>query len=239
MRISAEELARRLATAAQIPAKLRKSTIALRELGEGVIEERRRGPQRTNQSGGARGWSPRARGPRSCPVRRSPGRRVREPRETRDVYLALIELTLAEAAGALKSAGIETRSAFEELQFGGLLLGRLTLRGSGGLTGLNTIHLARSRSARCAAKAVSRAVEGPLMSRIVRLLSVEDFVLFKAPSTRRRDIEDAASALRRSHDLIDAELIKAEPSLLASELPDFDVVACYEHPWEVARSQPG
>ncbi len=59
-----------------------------------------------------------------------------EPRETRDADFAVVELTLSEAARALKGAGVETQPAFESVRFGGLSISRLTLIGSGSSSGL-------------------------------------------------------------------------------------------------------
>jgi len=54
MKITPDELARRLSEAARIRAVLRKSTIACQALGKEVLEERRRGPERSNRSGSPR-----------------------------------------------------------------------------------------------------------------------------------------------------------------------------------------
>ena len=159
-----------------------------------------------------------------------------EPRETRDADFAVVDLTLAEAARVLRNAGVETQSAFESVRFGGLLISRLTLLGSASFSGLNTIALVRPRSARYAAEAVSRSVAGPLLGRSVRVLSIEDFLLFKALSTRERDLEDAASALRRSRGLADTAWIDSELRLLADEIPDVDVKSRYVRICELART---
>jgi len=146
----------------------------------------------------------------------------------------VLDLTLAEAARALKQAGVETQPAFEAVRFGGLSISRLTLLGSGAFSGLNTLDLVQPRSDRYAAKAVGRAVAGPLLGRIVKVLAIEDFLLFKSLSTRDLDIEDAACALRRSRDLVDTGLINKELHLLAGEVPDFDVKSRYARVCELA-----
>jgi hypothetical protein len=109
--------------------------------------------------------------------------------------------------------------------FGGLLVSRLAVLGSGAFTGLNTIDLVRPRSQRYAAAAVSRAARAPLRGRDVTVLTPEDFILFKALSTRDRDLDDAASALRRSGDLVDIAAVEREARTLAAEIADFDVLA--------------
>jgi hypothetical protein len=161
-----------------------------------------------------------------------------EPRETRDADFAVIDMTLADAAKALNGAGVETQPAFEAVRFGGLLISRLTLPGSPAFTGLNTIDLVRPRRARFAAGAVTRAESSELLGRRVKVLAIEDFLLFKALSTRDRDLGDAASAMRRSGDIVDAAQVDAELSLLAAELPDVDIKLRYTRILEQARSQP-
>lgn len=53
----------------------------------------------------------------------------------------------------------------------------------------------------------------------MRVLSPEDFVLFKLLSTRDRDLEDAASVLRRSGEQVDRGILDREVVRLADELP--------------------
>ena len=162
-----------------------------------------------------------------------------EPRETRDADFAVVDMTLAAAASALSAAGVANQPAFEMVRFGGLRVSRLTLLGSAGVTGLNTIDLVRPRSDRYAAAALARAVTAELLQKKVRVLSIEDFLLFKALSTRDRDLEDAASALRRSGDLVDCKRIDAELKLLAGELTDVQVEQRYALILERSRSPAG
>ena len=146
-----------------------------------------------------------------------------EPRETRDADLAVIDVSAAHARQALTATGVRTLIAFESVIFGGLSVCRLTLLGTTSETGLNTIDLVRPRSPRYAALAVRRAVISTLRNRSLRILTVEDFILFKVLSTRERDVEDARSALRRSGAVLDEELLEGEIAGLATELVDVDV----------------
>ncbi|MBI4602463.1 MAG: hypothetical protein HY721_10940 [Planctomycetes bacterium] len=54
MRMTLEELTRRLAEADVIRAVLRRATIACRKLGEEVLASRRRGPERPHDGSAAR-----------------------------------------------------------------------------------------------------------------------------------------------------------------------------------------
>lgn len=145
-----------------------------------------------------------------------------EPRETRDVDLAVVDLATQAARDALAKAGIDSEVSFEETRFGGLLVARLMLLGGEATLGLNTVDLVRPRSARYAEAALGRAVSAPLRDRTVRVLTPEDFVLFKLLSTRDLDLDDAVSVKRRGEGL-DEDLIRREVAALAREIPDFDV----------------
>jgi hypothetical protein len=89
------------------------------------------------------------------------------------------------------------------------------------------VDLVRPLSARYAREAVTRAPEAALRSQTVKVLAPEDFILFKVLSTRERDIEDAASALRRSGSILDMALITREVESLTKELPALDVKGRY------------
>lgn len=146
-----------------------------------------------------------------------------EPRETRDADLAVIDVASTQARDALSSTGVRTLITFDDVRFGGLSVSRLTLIGMHVATGLNTVDLVRPRSPRYAAVAVQRAVVAPLRGKSIRVLTLEDFILFKILSTRERDIEDARAALRRSGQAFDRDLFEEEIEILAKELPDVDV----------------
>lgn len=105
----------------------------------------------------------------------------------------------------------------------GALISRITLAEGSGRAGLNVVDLVEPRSTRFAAGALKRAVTGALRGAAIRVLSPEDFVLFKLLSTRDRDLEDAGTVLRASDLPLDRSFINAEAIRLAAEIPDHDV----------------
>ena len=146
-----------------------------------------------------------------------------EPRETRDVDIAVVDAD-AEAVGRhLAGAGIETRLVFKGQRFGGLLIDRLTLLGGEGDTGLNVLGLVRPRSDRYRQLALDRCVRAPLRDEVIPVLVPEDFVLFKVLSTRDRDLEDAASVVRRLGGSFARDLVDEECDRLSREIPDHEV----------------
>jgi hypothetical protein len=150
-----------------------------------------------------------------------------EPRETKDADIAVLELTPDLVKTALEAAGMPcavTRSSQPGAVVGGFWISRVTLLGDDAL-GVNVLDLVRPRSDRYAATALTRAVRVPIRDRDVQALSPDDFVIFKALATRDRDVEDAASVLRRSRELLDFSLIDREVEALAVEIPDWDVRA--------------
>jgi hypothetical protein len=86
------------------------------------------------------------------------------------------------------------------------------------------VDLVEPRSTRFAAGALARAVTGALRGTPIRVLSPEDFVLFKLLSTRDRDLEDASTVLRASDLALDRSFIDAEAAKLAAEIPDHDII---------------
>lgn len=146
-----------------------------------------------------------------------------EPRETRDVDLAVTSLDASAIRAALEALGVRTGANFEGMPFGGLVLDRVNVYGSDDDLGLNTIDLVRPASDRYAGEALGRSIEAPLRDRRVRVLSPEDFVLFKLLSTRDRDLEDAASVLHRSGKQIDGGELGREVERLAGELPTVEI----------------
>ncbi|HET6362837.1 MAG TPA: hypothetical protein VFH11_12395 [Gemmatimonadota bacterium] len=151
-----------------------------------------------------------------------------EPRETRDVDLAVAALGADPMRNSLVELGYSVAPNFEGIIFGGLVVDRITLLGSADDTGLNTIDLVRPRSPRLAREALERAPEGPLRGRQVRVLSPEDFVLYKILSTRDRDLSDAVSVLQKLGGNLDLDWIEGETDLLATELPDLGVRERFE-----------
>jgi len=147
-----------------------------------------------------------------------------EPRETRDADFAVVALTGAVAAEALTDLGVRPVLALDRGRFGGLLISRITLAEGGGRAGLNVVDLIEPRSTRFAAAALDRAVPGALRGVPIRVLSPEDFVLFKLLSTRDRDIEDAGTVLRATDLSLDRSFIDTEAVKLAAEIPDHDII---------------
>jgi hypothetical protein len=147
-----------------------------------------------------------------------------EPRETRDADFAVVALTGAVAAEALTDLGVWPVLALDRAHLGGLLVSRITLAEGGGRAGLNVVDLVEPRSTRFAAGALERAVTGALRGVPIRVLSPEDFVLFKLLSTRDRDLEDAGTVLRATDLSLDRSFIDAEAARLAAEIPDYDVI---------------
>ncbi len=143
-----------------------------------------------------------------------------EPRETRDADLAVVGVDGGMACAALRAAGLDASLSFDRVRFGGNLVSRVALVGG---TSLNTADFVEPRSPRFAQGALERATTGTLRDQQLRLLTPEDFVLFKLLSTRDRDLEDAASVIRACGDQLDRDHIDREAGLLAAELPDHDV----------------
>lgn len=148
-----------------------------------------------------------------------------EARETRDADLAVVGDVVDVARVALERAGVTTHVAFVDVVFGGLSLTRITVIGGTETTGLNTLDLVRPRSARFARGVMDRSVAAPLRDATIRIVTAEDFVLLKALSTRERDLDDAATVVRRLGDLFDSAVVDPEVELLDQEVPEAQVPA--------------
>lgn len=146
-----------------------------------------------------------------------------EPRETRDADVAVVDLTAEAARQALQAAGLLSLVSFDAVTYGGLSIGRVALLGGDEHIGLNVLDLVRPRSLRYSIAAMSRSVRAPLRDGTIQVLTADDFLIFKALATRDRDLDDAASVLRRSGDLLDLALVEEEIELLAAEIGDWDV----------------
>jgi hypothetical protein len=144
-------------------------------------------------------------------------------RETRDADLAVAGAEVAAAAHSLAASGLRTLIAFERSGFGGLWVSRITLIGGSDPSGLNTLDLVEPRSRTYAERALGRALGSTLRRQPIRLLTPEDFVVFKVLSTRELDLEDARSVLASLGREIDRALIESELATLARELPDHAV----------------
>ena len=108
-----------------------------------------------------------------------------EPRETKDADLAVAGLKVAQAEAALRSQGIDLIREFEEVQFGGLLVSRLTLFGGKGGS-LNVVDLVEPRSSQYAGDVQARALTALLRDKAVRVVAPEDFIRLKLLATRER-----------------------------------------------------
>jgi hypothetical protein len=146
-----------------------------------------------------------------------------EARETRDADMAVAGASAMEAARALAETGLHTTVAFERARFGGLWLSRVTLIGGIDGSALNTLDLVEPLSLDYARRALDRALDSTLRSQSIRLLTPEDFVVFKMLSTRDKDLDDAASVLASLGAELDRERIDAEILVLEGEVPDHPV----------------
>jgi hypothetical protein len=146
-----------------------------------------------------------------------------EARETRDADMAVAGASVTEAARALATTGLHTTVALERARFGALWLSRVTLVGGVDGSDLNTLDLVEPLSLDYARRALDRALDSTLRGQPIRLLTPEDFVVFKVLSTRDKDIDDAASVLLALGSEIDREQIEAEVLALQGEVPDHPV----------------
>ncbi len=146
-----------------------------------------------------------------------------EARETRDADMAVAGATATEAARALEMAGLRTTVARERARFGGLWLSRVTLVGGVDGSDLDTLDLVEPLSPGYARRAFERALDSTLRGQPIRLLTPEDFVVFKVLSTRDKDLDDAASVLATLGPEIDRARIEAEVLTLQGEMPDHPV----------------
>jgi hypothetical protein len=135
-------------------------------------------------------------------------------RETRDADLAVAGASVEDAARSLEESGIRTAIAFERTRFGGLSVSRIALLGGTDASGLNTLDLVEPRSIDYARRALARALGSTLRGQSIRLLTPEDFVVFKVLSTREQDLLDAASVLASLGAELDRDRIEAEVEAL-------------------------
>ena len=149
-----------------------------------------------------------------------------EARETKDADLAVVGVGGEDGKAALRSAGLDVLVAFDRVPFGGNLVTRLTILG--GAAGLNMADLVEPRSSRLAREAQERAIDGILRDEPVRVLTPEDFVLFKILSTRERDLEDGGAVLASDALALDVDAIVREVGLLSEEIGDHDVVGRWQ-----------
>ena len=147
-----------------------------------------------------------------------------EARETRDVDVAMAHADATSMVGMLGGRlGLHTFSVFDRRAFGGLFISRITLVEG---DDLNTLDIVEPRDAAYGERALERALESSLRSRPIRVLTAEDFVVFKLLSTRERDLADAASVVRGLGPDLERELIEDELShLTIASLPEQDLMA--------------
>jgi predicted nucleotidyltransferase len=160
-----------------------------------------------------------------------------QPRETKDADVSVLDAKASLVADALAQSGALAAVAFERMRFGGLLLSRVTLLGDGAIEGLNMVDLVQPRSARFARDLLVRAIEAPLRGTTIRVVSPEDFILLKVLSTRDKDLDDAASVVRREAETLDRSSLEREVALLADEIADHDVAQRWADVVERAASR--
>ncbi len=116
--------------------------------------------------------------------------------------------------------GIRALIAFDRRPFGGLLISRITLVGG---DDIKSIDIVEPADPDFAARALDRALDSSLRDHPIRVLTPEDFVLFKLLSTRERDLDDASSVMRALASEVDRALIDGEVLTLSRSLPDVNV----------------
>jgi hypothetical protein len=131
-----------------------------------------------------------------------------QARETKDADVAVTRTDAAATAALLtRHLGLHCRVAFDHRTFGGLTLSRITVVEG---DDLNTLDLVEPRDADYAERALGRAPTSSLRGRAIRVLTPEDFVIFKVLSTRELDLDDAASVLRALGPRLDEALLGQE-----------------------------
>lgn len=137
-------------------------------------------------------------------------------REDGDADVAVVRSDPA-ATSALLSArlGLHCTVVFDRRRFGGLLVSRITL-----IDGeeRNTLDLVEPTEPGSAMRALGRALCSQLRRREIRVLPPEDSVIFKVPSTRELDVEDAASVVRAQGAELDTGLVEREIEELSTRI---------------------
>lgn len=139
-----------------------------------------------------------------------------QARETKDADLAVVRADAVATSSLLAAQlGLHCTVAFDGRHFGGLAVSRITL-----IEGdeLNALDLVEPTDPDYAARALARSPVSTLRRREIRVLTPEDFVLFKILSTRELDLEDAASVLRAFGRDLDIALLEAEIESLAESI---------------------
>ena len=144
-------------------------------------------------------------------------------RETRDADLAVAGAAVVDAARSLETGGLRCAIAFERVRFGGLWVSRIKLLGGVDTSGLNTLDLVEPCNIEYARRALSRALGSTLRTRPIRLLTPEDFVVFKVLSARELDLDDARSVLLSLAAAFDRGQIESEVATLERGTPDHPI----------------
>ncbi len=153
-----------------------------------------------------------------------------EARETKDADVAVVRADATATATLLEGGlGIRCLVAFDRQAFGGLTVSRITLIDA---DELNSLDLVEPVEAAYAQRALERASTATLRDQEIRVLSPEDFVIFKVLSTRELDLKDAASVVRSLGSALDVEQIEGEIAVLAGALSLHPV----RERWERIRS---
>lgn len=155
-------------------------------------------------------------------------------RETRDADLAVAGASATEAARSLEASGVRTLVAFERTSFGGLWVTRITLLGGTEAAGFNTLDLVEPRSIEYAHRALARALVSTLRGQTIRLLTPEDFVVFKILSTREQDLIDAGSVLASLAADVDRARIESEVAALARTTADHPIAERWQRVQDAA-----
>lgn len=149
------------------------------------------------------------------------------PRETRDVDHFLTKEYLALAKESILKKFPSSQVSLENDSFGGLYLTRMTVfqsaKKKSGEVSLNTIDLVSPMDDGYAQRALMRSVEGPLRGKKIKIVSPEDFIIFKILSTREKDIEDAVNVLKELKKKIDYQLIEKEIAILEKSIPNHNI----------------
>ena len=117
-------------------------------------------------------------------------------------------------------------------------MSRITLIGGVDPAGLNTLDLVEPLSIDYARRALARSLVSTLRSQPIRLLSPEDFVVFKVLSTRAKDLDDAASVLTNLGAELDRERIETEVATLQRDTQDHPISRRWLHVLATASSTP-
>lgn len=100
---------------------------------------------------------------------------------------------------------------------------------------MNTLDLVEPRSTEYASRALIRALGSTLRGQPIRLLTPEDFIVFKILSTRELDLDDARSVLASLGAEVDRGQIESEIATLQRAEPDHPV----EDRWRLVLAAAG